>query len=239
MEKFLEVLPDKQTLIERSLAVVTQKIQAAIQERSVCTISLAGGSTPKPLYEALSEQTLTWEKLQVFWGDERYVPANSPESNQRMTRQAWLNRVNFPETNIHPMPTGAGEPRVDAQKYETELRQVFGAELPTFDLILLGVGSDGHTASLFPHTEALTVRDRLVTVGNKDGEPRLSFTVSLINNARCVIFLAAGENKRQALAQILASSADEMTYPARLIQPQGELWWLLDRAAGEELSEAD
>lgn len=237
MEKFLEVLPDKQTLIRRALAVVEQKIQTAVQERSVCTISLAGGSTPKPLYEALSERTLPWEKLQIFWGDERYVPANSPQSNQRMTRQAWLNRVNFPD-NIHPMPTGAGEPTVDAETYESELRLVFGADQPRFDLILLGVGSDGHTASLFPHTKALKVSDRLVTVGSKDGEPRLTFTVSLINNARCVIFLAAGEDKRQALAQIFASSADDLAYPARLIQPQGELWWLLDQAAGAEIRDA-
>lgn len=236
MEKFLEVLPDKQALIERSLALVSQKIQAAIEERSMCTIALAGGSTPKPLYEAISEQALPWDKIQVFWGDERYVRADSSQSNQRMARQAWLERVSLPETNIHPMPTEAGEPGVDAEKYEAELRQVFGAGLPSLDLILLGVGDDGHTASLFPHTEALKVRDRLVTVGNKDGEPRLTFTVPLINSARCVIFLASGENKRQALAQILASSGDEMTYPARLIQPQGELWWLLDRAAGAEIS---
>ncbi|MGF1479655.1 MAG: 6-phosphogluconolactonase [Cyanophyceae cyanobacterium] len=235
MKKFLEVLPDKETLIQRSLEVVVQKIRLAIEERSVCTLSLAGGSTPKPLYEALAEQTLPWEKLQVFWGDERYVPVSSPQSNQRMVRQAWLDRVSIPEANVHPMPTGAGDPSEDAATYEAKLRQVFGTTaIPTFDIVLLGVGDDGHTASLFPHTDALKVRDRLVTVGKKDGEPRLSFTVPLINSARCVIFLAAGENKQQALAQIHGAAADAMTYPARLIQPQGELWWLLDRGAGAE-----
>jgi len=232
MAKNLEILSSKQTLIERALVIVTQKIQAAIQDRSICTIALAGGSTPKPLYEALSQQDLPWDKIHIFWGDERYVPPTSPESNQRMAFEAWLNRVNFPEANLHPMPTAAGNPELDAEQYEAELRQVFDVEPPQFDVILLGIGDDGHTASLFPHPEALTVGDRLITVGNKDGKPRLTFTVSLINNSRCVIFLVAGEDKQQALFQILASSADEMTYPARLIQPRGELWLLLDQAAG-------
>ena len=239
MKKFVEVLPDKATLIERSLMVVVQKIQSAVEERGRCTIALAGGSTPKPLYEALADQSLPWEKIQVFWGDERYVPSDHPESNQKMARQAWLDRVNIPD-NIHPMPTQADAPTTDAEKYEAELRQFFGGEagqVPAFDIILLGLGDDGHTASLFPHTEALTVRDRLITVGNKDGQPRLTFTVPLINHARCVMFLVAGESKREAIAQIFAPSADDMAYPARLVQPQGELWWLLDQAAGAELKD--
>ncbi|MEO1005709.1 MAG: 6-phosphogluconolactonase [Cyanobacteria bacterium J06638_38] len=236
MEKFLEVLPSKQNLIEKALAVVVPKIQVAIQERDVCTIALAGGSTPKPLYEALSQQNLPWSKIHVFWGDERYVAATSPESNQKMAVEAWLSRVEFPTANLHPIPTGANNPEIDAKSYEDELRRVFEVEQPRFDLILLGIGSDGHTASLFPHTDALKVRDRLVTVGSKDGRPRLTFTVSLINYARCVIFLVAGADKRHALDQVLAASADAMTYPSRLIQPQeGELWMLLDEAAGAEI----
>jgi 6-phosphogluconolactonase len=118
------------------------------------------------------------------------------------------------------------------------LQQSFGlsvGKLPVFDIVLLGMGDDGHTASLFPHTEALKASDRQVTVGNKDGQPRLTFTAPLINQARCVIFLVAGESKRPALAQVFAPSGDEISYPSRLIQPQGELWWLLDRAAGAEL----
>lgn len=242
MKKWVEVLPDKQTLIERSLQVVLEHIQSAIQERNQCTLALSGGSTPKPLYELLSAQPLPWEKIQVFWGDERYVPADHPDSNQRMARQAWLNRVNIPAANIHPMPTNANEPTVAAQNYETELRQWFQVSqtaLPVFDLILLGMGDDGHTASLFPHTEALKIRDRLITVGNKDGQPRLTFTAPLINQSRCVVFLVAGTSKRPALAQVFAPSGDEMSYPSRLIQPQGELWWLLDQEAGAELNEQE
>ncbi|MGK7873772.1 MAG: 6-phosphogluconolactonase [Xenococcaceae cyanobacterium] len=238
MKKFVEVLPDKKRLIERSLLIVLEKMQAAILERGQCTIALAGGNTPKPLYEALSTQSLPWEKIQVFWGDERYVRADHPDSNQRMARQAWLNRVDIPATNIHTMPTGAAEPTADAEKYEAELLkffQVTPGNFPIFDIVLLGMGDDGHTASLFPHTEALKVRDRLVTVGNKGGQPRLTFTAPLINHARCVIFLVVGQSKRRALGKVFARAADEMTYPSRLIQPQGELWWLLDQLAGAEI----
>ncbi|MGH2412479.1 MAG: 6-phosphogluconolactonase [Microcystaceae cyanobacterium] len=236
MKKWIEILPNKQALIERALMIVLEKIKAAIRERNQFTIALSGGSTPKPVYELISAQSIPWEKIQVFWGDERYVPPNHPDSNQRMARQAWLDRVDIPGANIQPMPTESNTPTVDAENYENELRQWFQVSpgaFPVFDLILLGMGDDGHTASLFPHTEALKVHDNLVTVGNKDGQPRLTFTAPLINQSRCVIFLVAGASKRPALAQVFAPSGDEMTYPSRLIQPQGELWWLLDQEAGE------
>lgn len=238
MQKIVEVLPDKTGLIERALAVVLDKMQSACQSRGTCTIALAGGSTPKPLYEALAAQDLPWEKIHVFWGDERYVPPDNPDSNAGMARTAWLSRVDMPAANIHPMPTDGESPEKDAAKHDGQLREFFGVpagEFPAFDVILLGMGDDGHTASLFPHTEALQVRDRLVTVGNKDGTPRITFTVPLINQARCVLFMVAGANKKPALAQIFAPAADEVAYPARMIQPQGELWWLLDSAAGSEM----
>lgn len=234
MKKFVEVLADKTTLIERSLEIVLAKLESAIESQGRATIALSGGSTPRPLYEALSTQALPWSKIHIFWGDERYVPADRPDSNQLMARQAWLNQIELPAANIHPMPTGAGNPEIDAQQHEQELRQFFQlkeGEFPSFDLILLGMGDDGHTASLFPHTPALTVSDRLVTVGNKDGQPRLTFTAPLINHGSCVLFIVAGENKRPALQQIFAPEADSFSYPSRLIQPQGELWWLLDQAA--------
>jgi 6-phosphogluconolactonase len=238
MNKIVEVLPDKGSLLKRSLEVLLSKMQAAIQEHGQCAIALAGGGTPKPLYEALSTQDLPWEKVHVFWGDERYVPADHPDSNQGMARSAWLDKVDIPAANIHPMPTDGATPAADAEKHEAQLREFFGTavgEFPQFDVILLGIGDDAHTASLFPHTDALQVKDRLVTVGNKDGQPRITFTAPLINHAHCVMFLVAGASKRPALAQIFAPDADALTYPARLIQPQGELWWLLDESAGQEL----
>jgi 6-phosphogluconolactonase len=239
MNKIVEVLPDKEALIKRSLEVVLSKIQTAIQERGRCTIALAGGGTPKPLYEAIATQNLPWEKIHVFWGDERYVPPDHPDSNQGMARHAWLDKVDMPETNIHPMPTGGNSPMADTQKHDADLREFFKTpvgEFPRFDVILLGIGDDAHTASLFPHTDALKMQDHLVTVGNKDGQPRITFTAPLINHAHSVIFLVSGASKRPALAQIFAADADAMTYPARLIQPLGELWWLLDQSAGQEIN---
>lgn len=238
MKKFVEILLDKPALVQQAVELVVTKINTAIAMRGQCTIALAGGSTPKPLYEALAHQSLPWQQIHVFWGDERYVAADHADSNQKMARQAWLDKIDIPTANIHPMPTEANNPSIDAQTYATEMRQLFKIaedDFPIFDVILLGMGDDGHTASLFPHTEALKVRDSLVTVGNKDGQPRLTFTAPLINNARWVIFLVSGENKRPALKQIFAPQADAETYPARLIQPQEEIWWLLDSSAGAEL----
>lgn len=234
----IEVLSDQASLVDRARELILEKIKSAITQRDQCTIALAGGSTPKPLYEKLAQASLPWDKIHIFWGDERYVGADHPDSNQKMAREAWLNQVPIPASNIHPMPTTGENPQADAAKHEQEIREFFqcGAEdIPRLDIILLGMGDDGHTASLFPQTEALTVRDRLITVGNKGDSQRLTFTAPFINQARCVIFLVAGANKRPALAQVFASQGDEKQYPSRLIQPQGELWWLLDQEAGAEM----
>ncbi|OIP68063.1 MAG: 6-phosphogluconolactonase [Oscillatoriales cyanobacterium CG2_30_40_61] len=239
MEKNIEILANREELIDRALEILLAKIAEALENRDQFTIALAGGSTPKPLYEALSRQLLPWDKIHVFWGDERYVAPDHPDSNQKMAAQAWLDRVNLPATNIHPMPTLANNPIADAEQYNRELVQFFAlnaGEFPAFDVVLLGMGDDAHTASLFPHTEALTVEDRLITVGNKDGQPRITFTVPLINHARCVLFMVTGSNKQAPLAQVFAAQGDAMTYPSRLIQPLGKLWWLLDREAGAKLA---
>lgn len=238
MNKRVEILPDLQGLIARAQDAILSSLATAIQERGQFTIALSGGSTPKPLYEAIGSLNLDWNKIHVFWGDERYVPSNHPDSNELMARIAWLNRVPIPQTNIHAIPTLSGNPVADANKYEQHLQEFFHCSpgtFPSLDVILLGMGDDAHTASLFPHTEALQVRDRLITVGNKDGNPRITFTYPLINAARSVIFLAAGANKRPALSQVFAEVADDFTYPSRLIKPQGELLWLLDAAAGSQL----
>jgi 6-phosphogluconolactonase len=237
MQTTVEVLPDKDALIARSLEIILTKLEDAIAQREIATIALAGGSTPKPLYEKLAKQDLPWEKIHIFWGDERYVPADHPDSNEGMARRAWLDKVPLPAANIHPMPTSAADPAAAAAQHEAELQAFFNLStgaFPALDIILLGIGDDGHTASLFPHTDSLQVRDRLITVGNKDGQPRITFTAPLINHAHSVLFLVAGASKRPALNHIFAPEGDDTLYPARLIQPQGELWWLLDRTAGEE-----
>lgn len=238
MKKQVMIYGDKKTLVKQGLTLVLEKIEQALQQRGECTLVLSGGSTPKPLYEALAEQPLPWAKIHIFWGDERYVSPDHPDSNLGMTRKAMLDRIEIPASNIYGMPTDSNDPAQDAQKYEMMLQEYFKAPLgtfPAFDIILLGMGDDGHTASLFPHTEALNISDRWITVGMKDGQPRLTFTASLINHARCVIFLVAGASKQAALAEVFAPEGDANMYPSRLIQPQGELWWLLDQPAGENL----
>jgi len=240
MAPIVEVLATREDLIQRASDLIQGKIQDTIETQGRCSFALSGGSTPKPLYASLAQTGLPWDKLHCFWGDERYVPGDHPGSNEGMARQAWFNQISIPPENIHPMPTLQGDPAVDADTYEAHLREFFAVPAPAFpifDIILLGLGDDGHTASLFPHTEALEVNDRCITVGNKDGEPRLTFTIPLINQARSVIFLVSGANKRSALAAIFQEDGDsnlDRQYPARFIRPQGELIWLLDAAAGEE-----
>lgn len=246
VQRQIEILPEKADLIARATTIVVAKIANAIAKKDRCTIALAGGGTPQPLYESLATQNLPWEKIHFFWGDERYVPYDHPQSNQLMARQALLDRVPIPPQNIHPMPTDGSSTEADAASYESELRDFFQSEssqFPQFDLVLLGIGDDGHTASLFPHTEVLQERTKAIAVGNKSGQPRLTFTVSLINQANCVLFLVAGESKSEVLPKILTTSSEtsidnnaaDFSYPARLVRPQGELLWLLDRAAASNI----
>lgn len=237
MKTHVEIFADRSQLIARALALTLAEIQDAIAQRGRCTIALAGGNTPQPLYEQLATQDLPWQDIHIFWGDERYVPLSDPQSNAGMAAKAWLNHVAIPPENIHPMPTQATDPTEAAQIYDQQLQSFFGVSsetVPRFDLILLGLGPDGHTASLFPHTEALQVCDRNVTVGSKAGQPRITLTVPVINQAQCILFLVTGTNKQAALTQIFAENADAAQFPARLIQPiNGKLSWLLDAAAGE------
>ncbi|MGB3201108.1 MAG: 6-phosphogluconolactonase [Nodosilinea sp.] len=234
----LEILPDKPALVERALTLVVEAIHSAVADHDYCTLALAGGSTPKPLYAGLAERDLPWEKLYIFWGDERYVPIDHPDSNAGMTKEVWLDRVPIPPDHILVTPTLEGDPAASASQYEAMVKAVFGGlqgtshdQIPEFDLILLGMGDDGHTASLFPHTAALGEHERLITVGDKGGDPRITFTVPLINQSRRVLFLVAGADKQAALAQVFAAEGDDRAYPSRLVQPQGELGWLLDRQA--------
>jgi 6-phosphogluconolactonase len=233
------IYPDKQTLVEAAFTAIVNRIRTAIDERQTCSIALSGGSTPQPLYAALAVTDLPWQQIQIFWGDERYVAATHPDSNYGMTKRIWLDLVPIPAENVHPMPTDLAQPQLAADEYDRQIRDNFGLEpglIPVFDIVLLGMGDDGHTASLFPQTAALSVLDRLVTVGDKDGQPRLTFTFPLINHARSGIFLVSGASKQPALAEVFAPTGDPTACPSRGVQPQGELLWLLDAAAGDGLA---
>lgn len=238
----VHIYADKSALVAAATDRVIELIKDAIASRDRCSIALSGGSTPKPIYQALAQADIPWNKLFVYWGDERYVPATHADSNAKMAREAWLAHVDIPAENIFTVPTDTDSPEISAERYQQSLMTSFNAasadNVPQFDLILLGMGDDGHTASLFPHTLALNEFYRWITVGNKDGQPRITFTSRLINQARHVMFVVAGANKQTALSQVFAPTADNATYPARLIAPVGELQWLLDAAAGEGLPAA-
>ncbi len=236
MTRQVQILPTPTALIEAATARTLEILHQAIEFRGIATLALSGGSTPKPLYQAIAQSNLDWNKLHIFWGDERYVPSDHPDSNEKMARQAWLDQVPLPPSNIHAVPTHFPKPIDSALEYEATIQAVFDTTvgtIPAFDLILLGIGDDGHTASLFPHTPALGVRDRLITVGEKSGQARITFTYPLINNAHNVLFLLAGASKQPALQQIFSPDGDANQYPAHAIRPQGNLIWMMDQSAGE------
>ena len=202
---------------------------------------LAGGSTPKAAYEILARdfaEEIDWGRTHVFFGDERTVPPDHEDSNYRMARLALIDHV--PVGSVHRM-RGELPPDEAAASYEGELKAFFGDEdPPRFDLILLGLGEDGHTASLFPETSALEVADRLV-VANPVLEldtTRVTLTAPVLNAARAVRFLVAGGGKAEALKEVLEGDADPRAYPARLVQPPGGPAWMVDREAARLLEDA-
>ena len=236
MQKSVHVYGDKATLVAAATDQVIELIRGAIAARGRCSIALSGGSTPKPLYQALGQTDLPWDQIFIYWGDERYVPITHADSNAKMTYEAWLNHVSIPADNIFTVPTETESPQASADQYQQALATSFKAtDMPKFDIILLGMGDDGHTASLFPHTAALDETERWVTVGQKGDQPRITFTAPLINQAFHVMFLVAGANKQNALSQVFATDADQAEYPSRLIAPVGELRWLLDADASQGL----
>lgn len=229
----LEIFPEGSVLIQRAIQIWQQSAATAIQERGRFTVALAGGSTPKKLYAALAQTPgIPWQQTWLFWGDERYVPPDHPDSNYRMVREAMLDQIRIPEAQVFPMPTQAGDPAQDASQYEAQLKQLFSGDEPHLDLVLLGIGEDGHTASLFPGTTALAVQDRWVTVGQKNEDPRLTLTYSVLNQAVQVVFLVTGANKAAIVKEVLTTEAH---LPCQAVKPQGRLLWLLDTAAAAQL----
>jgi 6-phosphogluconolactonase len=229
----LQVCTDPATLVAQVVESWRQWSAEAIAARGSFRVALAGGSTPKQLYAQLAQTSgLDWEKTILAWGDERYVPSDHADSNYRMTRESLLAHIQIPARNLLPWPTAAGNPEQDAAQYAHSLQQALGSPVPVFDLVLLGVGGDGHTASLFPGTEALLVTESITAVGSKDGEPRLTLTYPIINASCRVMFLVAGSAKAEIMAELLTSAPQ---YPAQQVQPQGSLVWMLDQAAAAKL----
>jgi 6-phosphogluconolactonase len=211
----------------------------SIQDRDEFRVALSGGSTPKILYRVLAGdaylQKVDWSRTHVFFSDERFVPPESLESNYRSALDGLLSKVRIPPGNVHPVPTVNIDPDAAAQQYSKLIESdVPGDPWPRFDLIFLGMGADGHTASLFPGSDALRIDDRLVAPNfvEKLKSWRITFTFPLLNAGRTVLFLVTGEDKAARVEEI-AAGAD---YPAARVKPdQGELVWLLDSAAASRL----
>jgi len=242
------VLPTPAAVAEAAARLFASRVIAAVKARGVARVAISGGSTPKTMFQMLADPAkpylteVPWDGLQLFWVDERCVPPDHADSNFRMTREAMLDHVPLAAERIHRME-GELEPAVAAARYESTIRNVFkleGAETPTFDLVLLGMGDDGHTASLFPHTEALNEMALIVTanpVPQKDTW-RITLTWPVINQARQVAFLIEGEAKADVLHDVLLGPYDPETRPSQLIRPaSGELLFLLDKDAAAKLPE--
>ena len=234
-----EVYADVGALFEAAAARIANALTKAVEARSRAAIALAGGSTPEALYERLAKtpwaEKIPWESVHVFWGDERCVAPDRTESNYRMAREALLEFVPVPSASVHRIPA-EGDPAEAALTYEQTIRDVLGPE-PVFDVVLLGMGDDGHTASLFPGTAAVDVTDRLTTgvFVPKLGVWRVSLTLRAINTAREVLFLVAGEGKADMVSEVLGLEAPSAELPASLVNPaHGDVIWMMDEAAASK-----
>lgn len=202
-------------------------------------MALSGGSTPRALYARLASREIAWRRLEFFWGDERFVPYDDPRSNYAMAHEALLDRVPVEPAQVHPIPTD-DDPADAARRYEETLQRAYGAdslgEPPLFDLVLLGLGEDGHTASLFPADPVLQEREHWVApAAMQSPEPRITLTYPALESSRAVLFLVTGAEKAEAVQRVLAGDPD---FPAARLKPQGETVWFLDRAAAQLLPRA-
>lgn len=219
-----------------------QLVITTLAKASACNVSLSGGSTPKSLYALIAQRAaeddalrgIDWKRVHFFFGDERCVPPTHADSNYRMVRETLLSRGTFPESNIHRIKTELA-PAIAAEQYEQELRSYFGG-IPAFDLSWLGMGPDGHTASLFPGTTAMGEKQKFAVANfvQKLDATRVTLTFPVFNAARKVQFLVTGADKAPMLKKVLIQGED---FPSGAIRPAGRLEWLLDVAAAAELGE--
>ncbi|MEM8875859.1 MAG: 6-phosphogluconolactonase [Planctomycetota bacterium] len=230
----IQVHPDPATVARHAVTRVAELLAQAIELGGTGSLCLAGGSTPKAMYElfAKGDVPVDWSKVHVFFGDERTVPPDHADSNYRMAKQAFLDAIDIPATNVHRM-RGEADPEEAAGEYDALLRGHFGDDRG-MDVMLLGMGDDGHTASLFPHTTALDVTDRLCVSNRVDklDTTRITLTVPFINRSGQTLVLVTGENKTQVLDTVLTGEADPREHPILLINPPaGTLHFSMDTAA--------
>ena len=237
----IEIFPDPKDLKNAALELFIQLVNEAIESEGSFSVALSGGSTPKALYQQLSDpknqSRLAWEKVHLFWGDERYVPSDDPDLNYSMVKETLLDHLNLSEENIHRVPVEL-EVRLAAFSYEEELRRFFDNEWPKFDLILLGMGDDGHTASLFPKSAGLNEEHRWFIANQlpKEQTWRLTLTKNAINHASNILVLVQGISKSSMLKEVLIGPHDPVIKPIQLVSPhQGRMLWFVDQMAASQL----
>lgn len=240
------ISPTPAAVAQAAAQLFADTAAAAVQARGRARIAISGGTTPKAMFALLADpaqpflKQVPWDKLDLYWVDERSVPPTDADSNYRMTNEVLLSKVPLAAERIHRME-GELDPAVAAARYESAIRNSFrleGAETPTFDLVLLGMGDDGHTASLFPHTEAINDLTDIVTANHVPQKDtwRITLTWPVINQGREVAFLIEGAGKAQVLHDVLLGPYQPETYPSQIIRPaSGRLTFLLDSAAASKL----
>lgn len=241
----IQVFANAEALAQAAASEFVQQAHQAIQARGRFTIALSGGSTPKSLYALLATQPwrnqIPWNKIHFFWGDERHLPPSDPGNNFRMTQERLLFQVPIPQENVHRIKAENPDPRAAAAEYEQDLRQFFQLrehQFPRFDLVLLGMGSNGHTASLFPDTDAIHEQTRLVVAPWVEdlNSYRITLTPPVINNAVEIIFFVTGAEKAATLKAVLEGQYQPDRLPAQIIRPtQGKVVWMIDQAAAHLL----
>lgn len=238
-------LADAQQVSRAGADLFVSSARTAIAQRGRFIVALAGGSTPKRMYELLASDTyraqVEWSKIEFFWGDERSVPPDHKDSNYRMANEAMLSKLPVRADGVHRMEAERSDRDVAAAEYQASIARVCaetGAVPPAFDLVYLGMGPDGHTASLFPHTTALKETRRWVVKNYvpKFSTDRMTMTVPMLNRAAHVVFLAAGADKASVLKEVLEGPPDSDRLPSQLIRPDGALEWIIDLAAAASLS---
>ena len=244
----IQTFADPEHLAQAAVARFVQLAEEAITARGLFTVALSGGSTPKRLYQLLATpewcNQVSWNRVHLFWGDERHVPIDHPDSNYRMVRENLIDRVPIPATNIHRIRAENPDADQAASDYEQELRLLFELtdnELPQFDVVFLGMGSNGHTASLFPGTGAIFEQKHLVVASwiEEFKSDRITLTPPVINNAVQIIFFVTGTEKAATLKAVLEGQYQPDRLPTQIIRPtQGKVVWMVDQAAASLLSTA-
>ena len=235
----LRVYGDAEQLARGAAELFITVAEESIRTRGRFRVALSGGSTPRRMYELLGTDVFSrrvdWDRVDLFWGDERYVGPDNLNSNYRMTADALLQRIVIPGRNVHRVRTDLVPPTAAASAYATEIRNCFqdASSLPQFDLIFLGLGTNGHTASLFPHSPVLREQTHLVVAAfvAEVNMWRITMTAPLLNRGRTVAFLVEGSGKAEVLRSVLVGARDPEHLPAQLIVPEGNLLWLADEAA--------